>query len=270
MLSDDQVREVIGAGAYDSDGNQIGTVDQVFLDDQTGEPVFATVNRGVTGGSETFIPLANASVSQGRLDVGFDSGRIASAPDISAEGGHLSPQEEQVLYEHYAIPYLHGDDSVAEQGVAPVDADEVAAQPGQVSSSDDDAMTRSEEKLQVGTRSEVTGRVRLRKYVVTENVTMTVPVRKEKVVVERVPDGEEAAADEGESIGGAPVSGGSPDVVLYEEVPVVETTVRPVERVRLGTEEVTEMETVTEEVRQERIAVEGDVVERGDDTPADS
>jgi uncharacterized protein (TIGR02271 family) len=269
MLSEDQVREVIGAGAYDSEGNQIGTVDQVFLDDETGEPVFATVNRGVTGGSETFLPLANASASQGRLDVGFDQGRIAGAPNINAEGGHLSPQEEQVLYEYYGIPYLHGDDWTAQQGVATVDADEAPAQPAQASSSDD-AMTRSEEKLQVGTRSEVTGRVRLRKYVVTENVTMTVPVRKEKVVVERVPDGEEDATDTGESIGGAPVPGDSPDVVLYEEVPVVATTVRPVERVRLGTEEVTEMETVTEEVRQERIAVEGDVVERGDDARADS
>ena len=267
MLSVDQVREVIGADAYDSDGNQIGTVDQVFLDDQTGEPVFATINRGVTGGSQTFLPLANASASRGRLDVGFDQGRIASAPDINAEGGHLSPDEEQVLYEHYGVPYLHRDEGAAEQGAAAGDADEMPTE----ATSSDDAMTRSEETLRVGTRSEITGRVRLRKYVVTENVTMTVPVRKEKVVVERVPEGEEDGADDaGESLGGAPSSVGSPDVVLYEEVPVVEMTVRPVERVRLGTEQVTEMETITEEVRRERVATEGDVVERGDGTPADS
>ncbi len=130
-------------------------------------------------------------------------------------------------------------------------------------------MTRSEEELRVGKTSEVTGRVRLRKYVVTENVTITVPVRKEKAVVENVPVGEEDDGDYGEVLEGVAVSEGSPDIVLSEEVPVVETVVRPVERVRLGKEEVTEMETITDEVRKERIEVEGDVVDPDQGTEAD-
>lgn len=260
MLSEDQVQEVIGADAYSSDGERIGSVGQIFLDDVTEEPVFATVDTGLAGGSKSFIPLANASVTQGRLDVGFDKSRVDGAPSVSADDNHLSPEEERALYDYYGIAY-EGD------GEAPFDADagtsestyEVTGEPA----STENSMTRSEEQLRVSKTKEVTGRVRLRKYVVTENVTVTVPVRKEKAVLEAVPVGEVVDDADQDIIERAQLSEGSPEIVLNEEVPVVETVVRPVERVRLGTEEVTEMETVTEEVRQERIAVEGDVVEDG-------
>ena len=46
--------------------------------------------------------------------------------------------------------------------------------------------------------------------------------------------------------------------MLREEVPVVEKTATPVERVRLGTETVTDEQTVSEEVRKENIELEGD------------
>jgi stress response protein YsnF len=51
-------------------------------------------------------------------------------------------------------------------------------------------------------------------------------------------------------------------VVLTEERPVVSKTAEPVERVKLGTETVTDEETVTEEVRKEHIEAEGDVDDR--------
>ncbi|MEJ7628777.1 MAG: YsnF/AvaK domain-containing protein, partial [Nocardioidaceae bacterium] len=120
----------------------------------------------------------------------------------------------------------------------------------------DDAMTRSEERVEVGTQSREAGRARLRKYVVTENVTETVPVRKEKAVLEREPV-TDANADEATS--GADISEAEHDVVLHEERPVVQKTVEPVERVRLGTEEVQSEETVTEEVRKEQIETDGDI-----------
>ena len=51
-------------------------------------------------------------------------------------------------------------------------------------------------------------------------------------------------------------------MVLSEERPVVAKKTEPVERVRLGTETVTEQETVTEEVRKEHVEAEGDVDRR--------
>src|SRR6478609_1965666 len=116
-------------------------------------------------------------------------------------------------------------------------------------------MTRSEEHLRVGTASQEAGRVRLRKYVVTEQETHTVPVRKEKAVLETEPITDENVGD---ALDGPAISEEEHEVVLHEERPVIEKEAVPVERVRLGTESVTEQETVDEEVRKERDDVDGD------------
>ncbi|QIG45929.1 YsnF/AvaK domain-containing protein [Nocardioides anomalus] len=117
-------------------------------------------------------------------------------------------------------------------------------------------MTRSEEQLRVGTTSQESGRARLRKYVTTEMETRTVPVRKERAVLETEPINDE---DVDQAHGGPAISEEEHEVVLHEEVPVVEKSVQAVERVRLGTETVTEDETLSEEVRTEHIEAEGDV-----------
>jgi uncharacterized protein (TIGR02271 family) len=115
----------------------------------------------------------------------------------------------------------------------------------------DDAMTRSEEELRVGTEARERGRVRLRKYVTTEQVTQTVPVQREQVRLEPVP-----AADDATATGGPGGTDSGQEVVLHEEEPVVEKRVVPKERVRLGKQTVTGEEEVTEEVRKERIELE--------------
>lgn len=257
MLSSDDVQQVVGADAHGSDGAKIGRIGQVFLDDHTGEPVFATVNTGLFGMSESFVPLAQASLRENRVDVGFDRDRVKGAPHVSPEGGHLSPEEEQTLYDYYGLSYAP-DQSYAESDV--VQRETTYQDGGETRGSGvDEGMVRSEEQLRVGKRREVTGRARLRKYVVTENVTMTVPVRREKAVLETVPVGEDDGVDSGDIVEGAPVPGDQPAIILREEVPVVDTVVKPVERVRLGSEEYTAEETVTGEVQKERIEVTGDV-----------
>ena len=117
-------------------------------------------------------------------------------------------------------------------------------------------MTVSEERLNVGTEQREAGRARLRKYVVTENVTQTVPVQREEVRVEREPITD---ANRDAAMSGPDISEDEHEVVVHEERPVVQKETVPVERVRLDTETVTEQETVGEEVRKERVDVEGDV-----------
>lgn len=117
-------------------------------------------------------------------------------------------------------------------------------------------MTVSEERLNVGTEQREAGRARLRKYVVTENVTQTVPVQREEVRVEREPITE---ANRDAAMSGPDISEDEHEVVVHEERPVVQKETVPVERVRLDTEAVTEQETVGEEVRKERVDLEGDV-----------
>ena len=111
-------------------------------------------------------------------------------------------------------------------------------------------MTRSEERLNVGTEREETGRARLRKYVVTEREQVDVPVQREEVRLEREPITDE---NRGAALSGPDFTESEHEVTLRAERPVVETESVPVERVRLGKERVTEQRTVGGEVRKERV-----------------
>jgi uncharacterized protein (TIGR02271 family) len=115
---------------------------------------------------------------------------------------------------------------------------------------DDHAMTRSEERLNVGTEQVETGHVRLRKYVVTEEQQVTVPVRHEEVRVEREPI---TRAD-----GPAEIGEAEQDVILHAEKPVVRKETMPVERARLRTETVSDEQTVSGKVRKEQFEVTDD------------
>jgi uncharacterized protein (TIGR02271 family) len=117
-------------------------------------------------------------------------------------------------------------------------------------------MTRSEEQLHVGTESVEAGRARLRKYVVTENVSRTVPVSHEEIRVEREPITD---ATVGAALEGPAISAEEHEVTLRAERPVVEKQAVPVERVRLDKETVTEQRQVTDTVRKEQIEADTDV-----------
>jgi uncharacterized protein (TIGR02271 family) len=180
--------------------------------------------------------------------------QVNDAPRIDAEQ-QLSEQEERTLFEHYGVPYTT-EGSTTAQGAPGTGGNGGSGGAGHDVSgpNTDDAMTRSEEELHVGTADRERGRARLRKYVVTENVETTVPVRREEVRVEREPiteDNIEQAMD------GPEISEEEHEVVLHEEEPVVEKRTVPKERVRLGKDTTTEEREVSEEVRKERIDAEG-------------
>jgi len=249
MLDNTQLDQVIGATAYDSDGDKIGKIGQVYLDNASGKPAWATVNTGLFGMKETFVPLQDASFSDEGLRVPYDKDTVKNAPNIDSDG-ELSPTEENELYRHYSVDVsgTTSDDATHTEGTYTETRD--------TTHDVDDAMTLSEERVEVGTRTEETGRARLRKYVETENVSETVPVTKERAVLEREPITD---ANRDRAMDGPEITEAEHEVVLHEERPVVEKTTEAVERVRLGTEEVTSQETVNEEVRKERVDVEGDV-----------
>jgi uncharacterized protein (TIGR02271 family) len=116
-------------------------------------------------------------------------------------------------------------------------------------------MTRSEEELRVGTADRERGRARLRKYVVTEQVEHTIPVRREEVRVEREPI---TADNVDQALAGPEISSEEHEVVLHEEEPVVEKRVVPKERVRMEKEQVTDEAQISETVRKEQIEAEGE------------
>jgi uncharacterized protein (TIGR02271 family) len=299
------------AGLRDGDvistsGDKIGSVGQIYLDDQTGEPSFATVKTGLFGLKQSFVPLQGARLEDGNLVVNYDKETVKDAPRIDDDGS-LTPEEEDELYSYYGLggagTTTDGYDTLTEAGTTPGttdagpttdtgytgtlagdtqttrDADYAAgtttdtgvadsyddsanrAQDVDVDADrgargDDDAMTLSEERLNVGTQTQETGRARLRKYVVTENVTQTVPVQREEVRLEREPITDENVGD---ATSGSDFTESEHEVTLREERPVVEKEAVPVERVRLATDTVTDEATVSEDVRKEAIDSDVDV-----------
>ena len=258
----DTVQSWQGRTMVDPAGDKLGTIDAIYLDDETGQPEWATVTSGLFTAKIAFVPLAQAQDTGDSVQVPYDKQQVTDAPTMEA-GGQLSQDEEAELYRHYGLDYSeHRSDSGLPAGERDRDGDGVDDDvPDSAGGRDtsgpttDDAMTRSEEELRVGTQTRERGRARLRKHVVTEQQTVTVPVQREEVRVEREPitDANLDAATSGPAI-----SEEEHEVTLREEEVVVDKRAVPKERVRLDTETVTEERQVAEEVRKEQIEVDGD------------
>jgi hypothetical protein len=188
-FDDDQIRALPGAHVDDNHKALVGTVGQVWAD-AAGNPSWVSVNTGLFGLNESLLPLLGAEVTAGRLFTPYDKAQITSAPnlDVNAEQP-LDSDGLRELYAHYAL--------TLDENAVTADVDPAAALTEDNGAGDDAAMTRSEERLTVRTEREQTGRVRLRKYIVTEYVTTTVPVRREEIRLEHVP-----ATDAGVDAGG--------------------------------------------------------------------
>ncbi|MDG9709582.1 PRC and DUF2382 domain-containing protein [Streptomyces sp. DH10] len=259
MIAQEQIPTVLDHPVYDTDGNKIGDAKHVFLDDATGQPEWISVKTGLFGTSESFVPIHDASIVEDHLEVPYPKDTVKDAPNVDVDaGGHLSEDEEHRLYEHYGIDWDAAWQQANQPGTggwAHTDTSETTDTPStDTGASGDDAMTRSEERMHVGTERREAGRARLRKYVVTEEVQQTVPVRREEVRVEREPITDE---NRDAALSGPDISEAEHEVTLHEERPVTETETVPVERVRMTTEEQTDEETVRGQVRKEEIATEG-------------
>jgi uncharacterized protein (TIGR02271 family) len=239
--------------AIDSDGSKIGKIADLYLDDATSQPEWITVATGLFGSHQTFVPVTGAAVRGDDVQVPYTKDFIKDAPRIDPDGAHLSDAEEAELYRYYGRgdEYDAGIDRITTVNDGTAAVDRTSTDRGAT----DDAMTRSEEEVDVSTRTRETGRARLRKWVETENVQITVPVQREvaRMVTEPV-----TADNIDKAMDGADITENEYDVVLHEEQIVVDKKVVPKERVRLETDTVEDQQVVSEEVRKERIAMEAD------------
>ncbi|MFP3463541.1 PRC and DUF2382 domain-containing protein [Arthrobacter globiformis] len=243
-----------------TEGEKIGGVGQVYADDDTNQPNWVTVKTGLFGTRESFVPLEGARVEGDDIVVPFSKDQVKDAPGVDPDG-HLDPAEEDRLYHHYSLGNGHRTHTNATAGLDATDTGtdrdyDARGTVGRDTSgpTTDGAMTRSEERLNVDTERQATGRARLRKYVTTENVTQTVPVSREEVRIEREPITD---ANRDAALSGPDLSEEEHEITLHEERPVVDKETVPVERVRLDKDVVTDEETVTEEVRKERVDIDG-------------
>jgi uncharacterized protein (TIGR02271 family) len=249
---------MIGKHAVDSAGDKIGTIEQVYLNDASGQPEWVTVKTGLFGSKESFAPLQGATDHGNDVQLAVTKDVIKGAPNVDNDG-HTSDDEQKALWDYYAgqLGWNTQSETRADYDYQSSNDDraDLAGQPGiqgrdTSGKTTDDAMTRSEEQLRVGTQQVEAGRAKLRKYVVTENVSQTVPLRHEEVRIEREPITD---ANVDNAMAGGDITEEEHEITLHAERPVVQKETVPVERVRLATQTVTEDHEVTETVRKEQI-----------------
>ena len=238
----------MGKNALDAQGNKIGSIGQVYVDDQTGQPDWITVNTGLFGTKESFAPLSGSSVTSDGVVLPFGKDVVKGSPEIK-DASHLDADEQDALYTYYQ-GYLGGTATSGTQ----YDTSSVDTGAVKTGGNAEGYLTRSEEQLHVGTQRVEAGRAKLRKFVVTEQQTVTVPVTHEEVQVIREP------LQPGESVDGATIGEDSIEVALMKDEVHVDKEVVGVEKIRLATQTVTEQQQVTEQVRKEQIEVDGGTI----------
>ena len=282
MLSVDDVLNARSGKAYDNDGEKIGSVGEVYLDDQTGQPAWVTVNTGLFGTSESFVPLEGARVEGNDLHLPYDKAKIKDAPRQDADK-HLDVEQEEALYRYYGLGDSNsaagGRDFDGRDAAAGAAGTGVAGAAGNRGTYDDNrrddaafdrdrvdndrrdvegdrgenGVVRHEERLNVGTERREAGQARLRKYVVTEQQQVDVPVTCEEVHVTREPLNERAAGD-------VRLGEETETVTLHEERPVVDKETVAVERVGLDVDQVRDTQRVQADVSREEVEVDTDGV----------
>jgi stress response protein YsnF len=238
----DQLTAMRGAPVYDKDGDKIGSVEEIFYDHQTREPEWIGIGTGLLGTKRVLVPTQGASVTGDGITVRYEKDHVKDSPDIDSD--EISERLERELYSYYDLqPSERRSESVLPEG-----------ERGTGRVAEGDTVTRAEEELQVGKREEEAGRARLRKWVETEPVEMDVDLKRETARVTR--------EQVDRPVSDAEIGEDEVEVELREEQPVVQKQTVAKERVGLEKDVETERETVADEVRKERVEVEGDVDDR--------
>lgn len=274
MTTQNNIRDLFNTTAFDSNGEKLGDVQEVFVDDHSGQPTFVEVKHGLFGMSSSLVPLKGHRLQGEDLQLAFPKDRIKDAPDVNADEG-LTPEEQNRIFEHYGIAGAQnqneyvaddrrderhagtteaagvaGTTAAADRDHADLDRDRVETD----RAADDNSIVRSEEQLDVEKEQVQSGKARLRKYVVEDKETVEVPVTREEVRVERTPISEADAENFRGEIGEDEAS-----VVLNEERVDINKRTVPVEKVSLEKDQVTETERHTETLAKEQIETDADI-----------
>ncbi|SES16150.1 PRC and DUF2382 domain-containing protein [Corynebacterium cystitidis] len=252
MSTPSSIEQLTNATVYDANGDKLGAISDVFVNDASGRPDFIEVNHGLFGMNSSIVPLAGHFLDGTDLTVPFTKDRIQDAPHID-DPSALTDDDKVAFFRHYGLTNL------GETTDRPARETEDRGHATERST-----LIRSEERLHVDTQRYPTERVVLRKYIVEETQNIEVTVRREEVRVEREPitdsSGYISAVDRAELDDDArrQLDDGAASLVLFEERVRVEKDLVPVERVTLRKEVVRDTTTVTEDVAKERIDTDGE------------
>jgi uncharacterized protein (TIGR02271 family) len=269
-----------GYTVYDPDGDKIGKVDDLFLDEND-QPEYLGVKMGFFGTRSTLIPWEMVEVREAdsSLIVSADDGHVKNGPTFD-DDSEITPEFEEEVYSYYGLQRTGSTEErgtyadyssettsgSAGPGMAMGDTESgefrehspaeegVSDEGSDLDDRDELRVQRSEEELAAGTREREAGVMRVRKRVRTDRERIEVPTRHEEVSVERVPvSGEATEAEIGEDEVVVPVT---EEEVVVSKRPVVK------EEVRIKKDVVEDTEVVEEDVRREEIDIEDDTEQR--------
>ena len=241
-MTTDQLLQARGRPVYAADGARLGEIEEIYVDNDTEAPEWLALGAGTLGTKRVLVPVAGAAPHEDGFRVPYSEDQVSATPEVDSD--EISQDFEAKLYSHYGLEYSERrSDSGLPQGGAPESAS--------VGEAD---VVRTEEEIAVNKRPVETGRVRLRKSIETEPVSVDVDLQRETARVRREPidrpvDDVELGEDEVE-------------MPLRGEEAVVDKQAVARERITLDKDVETERETVKDEVRKERVDVEGDVDSR--------
>jgi uncharacterized protein (TIGR02271 family) len=271
-----------GYTVYDPDGDKIGKVDDLFVDEND-QPEYIGVKMGLLGTRSTLIPWQMVEVREAdnTLIVSDDDAHVKDGPTFD-DDKEITPEFESEVYSYYGLQQsgstedrgsyaeyssettgesagpgmAMGDTETGEFREHPPTEEGVSGEGAEDLEDEDELrVQRTEEELAAGTREREAGQLKVRKRVRTDREQIEVPTRHEEVSVERVPvEGEVSEAEIGEDEVTVPVT---EEEVVVEKRPVAK------EEVRIRKDVVEDTETVEEDVRREEVAVEDETERRG-------
>jgi uncharacterized protein (TIGR02271 family) len=240
QLSMENVQEMQGRPVYAQEGDSIGKVEEIFYDYETNQPEWIGIGTGLFGTKRVLVPMAGVSLERDGLRVPHSKDTVKASPDVDSD--EISQELEYKLASHYGVGYSEQrSDTGLPEGAPDSPGDTTQGRA---------SVTRSEEELHVGTEQVQAGQARLRKWVETEPVSMDVQLQQETARVTREPVEQ--------PVSGAEIGDEEVEVELRGERPVVEKRAVAKERIALEKDVETETATVADELRKERVDVEGD------------
>jgi len=89
-----------GSQLYDSDGDEIGAIEEIYLDDGTSQPEWVAVSPGLLAERHLLVPAGNASEYRDGLQVPFSKSHVEGAPHVDKDDFH---EQKEDLYAYYGI-----------------------------------------------------------------------------------------------------------------------------------------------------------------------
>ncbi|MGJ4126629.1 PRC and DUF2382 domain-containing protein [Corynebacterium macclintockiae] len=96
------IKDLFKATAYDNAGDKLGSVKEIFVDDQSGQPTFVEVNHGLFGMNSSLVPMRGHKFDGENLNLAFAKDRVKDAPDFDADQA-LTPEQQNEIYRHYGL-----------------------------------------------------------------------------------------------------------------------------------------------------------------------